>query len=69
MSEDDLKNEFIREAKAEFKKAWKENEKDIKERLGGRYIPRAGWMVIEKAYELGFYKGLEVKINYTENNG
>ena len=62
---------FKKESKEEFKAAWSKDKVLIKERfeVGGRKIPYTQMLLLEKAYEIGFYSGLQVKIQYVENNG
>lgn len=71
MVDEVIRNEydFKREAKKEWERAWKEDRAEIKERLetGGRRVPYPIWKVVEKVHQLGFNKGLAVKIEYEEN--
>lgn len=62
------KQEFIKEAKAEFKKAWERDEAILVQRLsvGGKRPNVAALKVIQSCYELGFYSGLKVKIEWEE---
>lgn len=59
---------FKKASKDEFKAAWAKDKAIIKERfeVGGRRLPMGTMMLLEKAYEIGFYSGLQVKIEFVE---
>jgi hypothetical protein len=64
-------SDFKKASKDEFKAAWNKDKTIIRERfeVGGRRLPHTTMLLLEKAYEIGFYSGLQVKIQYVENNG
>jgi hypothetical protein len=64
-------DEFIKQTKGEFNRAWARDKQQIKERfeIGGRRLTHTQWLVIENCYKVGFYSGLSVKIEFVENNG
>ena len=61
-------SEFKEEAKKELSKAWARDQALLTQRLsaGGKRPDAATWALIKGCYELGFYSGLKVKIEWTE---
>lgn len=61
-------HDFKKASKEEFKAAWNKDKTIIRERIevGGRRLPMGTMLMIEKAYEIGFYSGLQVKIEFVE---
>ena len=61
-------SEFKEEAKKELKTAWARDYAILSERLsvGGQRPNAATWSIIKGCYELGFYSGLKVKIEWEE---
>jgi len=62
---------FKKASKEEFKAAWNKDKVLIKERfeVGSKRIPMGTMLLLEKAYEIGFYSGLQVKIQFVEDHG